>query len=58
MVAGGTGITPFYQVTFFLISILLAADKFKDLANFYLIFGNKTEVFITLIRMIFFLEKN
>ena len=47
MVAGGTGITPFYQVNiFFNASILMAADKFKDQAYFYLIFGNKTEVLI------------
>ncbi len=58
MVAGGTGITPFYQVNFLLTSILLAADKFKDLANFYLIFGNKTEVIFALIRMTSFSEKN
>ena len=44
MIAGGSGITPFYQVKFLIYQILLAADKNKDLANFYLIYGNKTEV--------------
>ena len=35
MLAGGTGITPIYQ-------ILQAADKNKDITEFTLIFGNKT----------------
>lgn len=35
MLAGGTGITPFYQ-------ILQAAQKNKDITEFTLIFGNKT----------------
>jgi cytochrome-b5 reductase len=35
MVAGGTGITPFYQ-------LLQAADKNGDKTEFYLMFGNKS----------------
>lgn len=35
MLAGGTGITPMYQ-------ILQAANKNKDITEFTLIFGNKT----------------
>lgn len=41
MLAGGTGITPFYQ-------ILQAANLHKDITEFTLIFGNKTSADILL----------
>jgi len=41
MIAGGSGITPFYQ-------ILQAASKLKDTVEFYLIFGNKSSADILL----------
>jgi NAD(P)H-flavin reductase len=37
MLAGGTGIAPMYQ-------ILQAADANKDVANFILLYSNKTQV--------------
>lgn len=42
MIAGGTGITPMYQVCRTLIQILQAADKNKDISSFYLVFANRT----------------
>ena len=43
MLAGGTGIAPMYQ-------ILQAADVNKDVANFILLYSNKTQVWLYLIK--------